>query len=127
MSDCIIWTKGKSMGYGTVMREGKKIRAHQAAWLDAGNELVPGTNLHHVCGERLCINAEHLQQMSLAEHARLHVQAKPICPDCGGPRRYMEHRREYRCSPCSNAKRWERRKLLRSIGSATSSGGLPTL
>lgn len=116
--DCIIWTKGRSMGYGTLMRDGRKIRAHQAAWLDAGRELAPGTNLHHRCGEKLCVNVTHLEQVSVADHARMHIASKPVCPKCNGERRYMEKRREYRCRACDNVKRTARRRAARMMKGA---------
>ncbi len=72
MSDCIIWAGGQSMGYGITYRNGRQIRAHQAAWLDAGQEIPDGYQLHHICRQKLCINVEHLRLLTTADHARLH-------------------------------------------------------
>lgn len=83
--------------------------------MDAGGELPPGIHLHHMCGNKLCVNAEHMQTMTLREHALLHAREyrKLVCPDCGSARTYMPQRCEWRCKPCAVRKRTDRRRRLR--------------
>ncbi len=72
MTPCVLWDKGRSMGYGIAYRDGRVLRAHQAAWLDAALELPSDRQLHHVCRNKLCVNVDHLVLVTPAEHTRLH-------------------------------------------------------
>lgn len=54
--------------------------AHRIAWSDHFEEIPEGFVIHHRCGNRLCVNIEHLDCMSLADHSRLHGHpTKSIC------------------------------------------------
>lgn len=99
MTPCILWTGGRSQGYGITFRNGRVLRAHQAAWLDAGREQPAGYDLHHVCENRLCWNVEHLRLMSRAEHARLH--APPVPDACRNGHPFPESLRRGRRSECA--------------------------
>ena len=56
-------------GYGRI---GDK-RAHRVAYEREHGRIADGMTLHHVCGNRLCVNVEHLELLSASEHARLHA------------------------------------------------------
>lgn len=61
MTDCIIWTGTKNGdGYGRI---GRKF-VHRMAFEEAGGVLIKGMEIDHLCGNRACYNAEHLEQVS---------------------------------------------------------------
>lgn len=65
--DCRVWTRGRSFdGYGTVNYQGKKWGAHRLSLHLSGGTLVPGQPVHHKCGNKLCVNSEHLETASTA-------------------------------------------------------------
>ena len=88
--------------------------AHRKAWLDAGRELPEGKDLHHACPggpNTLCTNVDHLRLVTPAEHSQVHLpeirragKRKRLsrCPKCGGPRRWLAHRKVPRsiCDHC---------------------------
>lgn len=80
MSDCIIWQgEVNAAGYGRVWSTQlkRKVMAHRQAWLDAGRALTPGLCLHHTCGVTLCVNVEHLVEVSYSENIRLGIDGVP--------------------------------------------------
>jgi hypothetical protein len=60
-------------GYGMVRTNGRtKRRAHRVMWEKYKGEIEAGKVLHHKCQNRRCVNPEHLQMLSRAEHTALH-------------------------------------------------------
>ena len=86
--DCQIWTGSrKDNGHGQVYgvlshsqrdRNGTRY-AHRDAYLVAHGLIPDGYHVHHVCGETLCVNPDHLIAVSFADHARLHHANQPTC------------------------------------------------
>lgn len=71
---CWEWTGAKSAGgYGQIGAGGRIIYAHRFAYERLERPLEDSEILHHLCGNPACVNAQHLQPMSQAEHARLHA------------------------------------------------------
>lgn len=105
---CILWTGGRSMGYGITYRGGRPLRAHQAAWFDAGREQPPGFDIHHRCENPLCWNLKHLELIPHAEHSRLH--APPVPDACPNGHPFPESLRPGRRSECAVCARENRRK-----------------
>lgn len=70
-SGCHIWRGAITwQGYGQLWWNGKMRRAHQVAWMLAGNELPQEPYvLHHVCHNTLCVNVAHLQRVTRYENA----------------------------------------------------------
>jgi hypothetical protein len=68
------------MGYGITWREGRVLRAHQAAWLNAGREQPSGYDIHHRCANRLCWNVDHLELVPHDVHSSLHPKLGDACP-----------------------------------------------
>lgn len=72
---CWVWTAGQyATGYGLYSVMHWPHRAHHVAWEAVGRGTVPtGYNLHHRCGNRLCVNPDHLELMLHGDHSRMHV------------------------------------------------------
>jgi hypothetical protein len=60
--DCLVWTGYlNDAGYGILYRNGKSLRVHRMAWLEAGRELPDDVLLDHRCHNRACFNLKHLR------------------------------------------------------------------
>ena len=59
---CHEWTGGyrTTHGYGDVTIGGERWTVHRLAWKLADGEIPRGMAVRHVCGNRACINVEHL-------------------------------------------------------------------
>lgn len=70
MTGCVNWHKSVGgPGYGQTFRAGKFIYAHRAAWEDVHGPIPAGMQVHHRCGNRRCVNVEHLDLLSRQAHA----------------------------------------------------------
>lgn len=68
VGSCRVWTGDlNDSGYGIIYRDGKSLRVHRMAWLDAGLPLLPTELLDHSCHVRACCNVEHL---SVSDHKK---------------------------------------------------------
>lgn len=66
---CWIWQRTVSLhGYGKLTRGGRSWAAHRWYYLQARGSL-PKRDLHHICGVRLCVNPDHLEPHTRAEHS----------------------------------------------------------
>lgn len=63
---CWLWTAVTSAGYGTIwVREIQGYEfAHRVSWRLAGRLLTPGLQLDHLCRTPICVNPDHLQEVS---------------------------------------------------------------
>jgi hypothetical protein len=66
---CWNWTGSLMNGYGSIAVNGRTRRAHRVAY-----ELLVGPTdqtlvLHHKCGNRKCVNPDHLQEITYHDNA----------------------------------------------------------
>jgi hypothetical protein len=74
---CWIWTGSLSVrGYGQVRQPGTRIlaRAHVVAYALAKGPVPKGAVLHHTCGEKRCVNPDHLEPITQRQHTREHPE-----------------------------------------------------
>jgi hypothetical protein len=58
---CLIWLGWSNSGYGMVSISAKRNRyVHIVAWECVHGPHLKGFRLHHTCGNRLCINPQHM-------------------------------------------------------------------
>lgn len=70
---CWIWTRGvDNDGYGQRGRQRRWVMAHRATYEAEYGPIPEGWVIHHQCGQPACLNPEHLEAMSRADHCRLH-------------------------------------------------------
>lgn len=63
---CLLWEGSRDKnGYGKTTRNGKSIRAHRLAWIQARGPIEDGMWILHHCDNPTCINIDHLY---LANH-----------------------------------------------------------
>lgn len=68
LSRCWAWVGAKTtQGYGTIERDGKLILAHRASLQLHG--LALGENTDHLCRNKLCVNPEHLESVTIRENS----------------------------------------------------------
>lgn len=75
-SGCLEWSGPKTkQGYGTFNTEGVKTTAHRAVyWIFHGGS-ISGMEVHHKCSNKSCVNIDHLEALTKAEHAKLSDKA----------------------------------------------------
>jgi hypothetical protein len=81
--------------------------AHRAVWEALHGPLSPALVLHHLCGNKACVNPAHLEPLTNAEHARLHRTGhrSPTCKrghDLNDPANVLIDRKGKRhCRACA--------------------------
>lgn len=70
-TDCLLWPYGRSNGYGNMVHNGQRIRAHRLVLQLATGEPGDGLDAAHTPGigcQRLCVNPGHLRWATNAEN-----------------------------------------------------------
>jgi HNH endonuclease len=71
---CHLWLGTKDDGYGKFVLEGKRhVRAHRYAYALTRAPVDEDLCIHHLCGERACVNPDHLQPATRSLHSKLHA------------------------------------------------------
>lgn len=85
MSDCILGRGLQGNGYARVTIGGERKLAHRVVWEQEYGPISSDHHVHHRCGNRACVNVEHLELLTAVEHTKLHNP--PLAePKCGhGP------------------------------------------
>ena len=66
---CWLWTGAPSAnGYGRIKTGGVMEYAHRLSLDIAGQELVKGMEVDHLCRNRMCVNPDHLEQVTHQEN-----------------------------------------------------------
>lgn len=91
-SGCLEWTSSVSAaGYPHMRVHGRTVSTHRLAWVLHHNKEIPdGYEIDHVCKNKLCVNAEHLEAVTRRENMRRRHGLPPAppgspdkqCPDC---------------------------------------------
>lgn len=61
-------------GYGTIGGGAGKDYAHRVAWIKAHGGIPNGYEIHHVCGNRRCVNVEHMECITEREHREMRMK-----------------------------------------------------
>lgn len=78
-SGCILWTGAvQSSGYGSFSWEHKIQLAHRVAYVAAKGSIPEGWQVDHLCRVRLCVNADHLEAVTVSEN---NLRAAPFRTD----------------------------------------------
>jgi len=109
--DCHLWTGHLDKdGYGSFYFRRKNRRAHRVGWYLTHGEIPKGMFVNHKCGNRHCVNAQHLELLTPRENALQDSKSpaainarKTHCPQ-GHPYDRTYARQRY-CSICEAAKR----------------------
>ncbi|NMM88952.1 hypothetical protein B2J88_32170 [Rhodococcus sp. SRB_17] len=63
---CHMWTAANNGRYATFSLKGRTAFGHQLAWiLVHGRALRPGYVVDHLCRNTLCVNADHLEEVTI--------------------------------------------------------------
>lgn len=116
---CWLWTGSVlKSGYGSVVWNGRSARAHRVAYELTFGPIPNGLDIHHICGERLCVNPAHLEPMKHGEHAALHVRRPSHCPH-GHPydeaNTYVTGSGMRQCRTCNRERKATAYALARSL------------
>jgi hypothetical protein len=66
---CWEWEGGTDKeGYGHF----KSIRTHRLCYESFKGLIPPGKIIHHICGNKKCVNTEHLELVTRKEHSLIH-------------------------------------------------------
>lgn len=93
--ECWDWTGAihQIKGYG-VFQDGTTHRkhvvyAHRFSWAVKHGETPAGQDVHHVCGNKRCVNPAHLRLIPHEQHSGMHRDGKPWGTYYGPPQRVV--------------------------------------
>jgi hypothetical protein len=119
--DCWEWKGWKQEhGYGAIRvknrNEAGNFRAHVVALAIAGIRAPEGDYVaHHVCGNRGCVNPDHLEWMTRTEHTKHHQGTHCKRGHERTPENtYYRNGKPYHCKPCQQER--DRQSRQRKAG-----------
>ena len=69
---CWEWQGLTNNGYGRLSINGRHERVHRLMLGVHGVEIPSGFHIHHRCRNKLCVNPDHLEVLTPAEHGQRH-------------------------------------------------------
>lgn len=69
---CHLWQGTTCNGYGQVRLANRTQVAHRYAYEQLVGRIPPRHLIHHTCERKNCINVEHLEPVTAAEHGKIH-------------------------------------------------------
>lgn len=79
-SGCWNWTAARDpQGYGVFWFDGKMRWAHRVSCQWLGGGLEDGQVVNHKCGNRACVNPEHLEAVSVVYNATYRASERDTC------------------------------------------------
>ncbi len=115
-SECVIWEgKVSPNGYGRIGLG----YAHRIAYEEKYGQIPTGLHIHHKCKNRLCVNANHLETITPADHLLQHDSAcmtngkKTHCPhghEYNQKNTYYYKNRSRICRACHCIRERERKR-----------------
>lgn len=74
-SGCVEWTGAIEDGYGRMsMGRKEQRRVHCVAWEIEYGPIPAGRDIHHRCLNKLCVNPDHLECLTKAQHRQRHAE-----------------------------------------------------
>ena len=109
MSTCVIGAGiDPSTGYSQRRINGKLWYTHRLVWIEKHGPIPPKMHIHHKCGNRACINGDHLEMLTPQAHFALNRK-------CDHERCFRPNGNS-RCRVCENEQRNELRRRRRQAG-----------
>lgn len=127
---CWIWNRGLTQcGYGYLSVDGRKVRAHRAAFEAFRGPIPSGLVIDHLCRNPSCVNPDHLESVTTGENVRrglladLSYRRDPIT-HCPRGHKYTPANSHFSASgkrSCRKCRRlctraWEQRAGLNRLG-----------
>lgn len=88
---CLLWTGGKTTGYGSFWDGERTVLAHRWAYERAKGDVSPGMVLDHLCRNKACVNPDHIEEVTTGENTRrgpgsiTHCHRGHLLPERDGP------------------------------------------
>jgi len=80
-SGCWVWTAATNgRGYGVIGVNGRQTYAHRLSYEIHVGPIPEGLAIDHLCRNRGCVNADHLEAVTTAENNRRMAAVKSHCP-----------------------------------------------
>jgi len=73
---CWVWTGRKVRGYGHIGEGAKRKRVHRWYWEQLNGPVPEGLELDHLCGNKLCVNPDHLEPVTHAENMHRYARRR---------------------------------------------------
>lgn len=118
---CWVWT-GYAMpsGYGFWQDKALKTTAHRFSFELAGRVIPAGLHVDHLCRNRVCVRAEHLEAVTQAENNRRAAEVREPIAKCKNGHEFSEENTYYAprqrvCRTCRRSRIQAHRQRARAI------------